>query len=241
MTRWFRYYDDALDDLKVQRLSGDMFKCWVNLLSLASKSDGKIPPADVIAFRLRISTQDAQQRLEDLILATLIDIQPDGSMTPHNWSERQFVSDSSAVRMQKFRAKKRNKSTGDVTCAVSDEKSDAIESESYSDTKINPNGLHLEPARVKDQGIRFDVLKGRDDGRTKKLESRAEGLGIPVDELVAKVIAHKAKNRAAYFTKLCVEWLAPKLPGLDEQIIRDALWGKANQYQTITQLLCELP
>ena len=62
MSRWFRYYDEALDDPKVQRLSGDLFKVWVNLLSLASKNDGKLPSADDISFRLRISVQDAQQR-----------------------------------------------------------------------------------------------------------------------------------------------------------------------------------
>ena len=84
MSRWFRYYDEALDDPKVQRLSGDLFKVWVNLLSLASKNDGKLPSADDISFRLRISVQDAQQRVEDLILAGLIDVLPDKSFEPHN-------------------------------------------------------------------------------------------------------------------------------------------------------------
>ena len=109
MSRWFRYYDEALDDPKVQRLSGDLFKVWVNLLSLASKNDGKLPSADDISFRLRISVQDAQQRVEDLILAGLIDILPDKTLVPHNWSERQFASDSSALRMQKLRKKKQSK------------------------------------------------------------------------------------------------------------------------------------
>jgi hypothetical protein len=77
MSRWFRYYDDAMDDPKVQRLSGDLFKTWVNLLCLASKSGGKLPSNDDIAFRLRISIQDAQLRTEDLIMAGLIDVTGD--------------------------------------------------------------------------------------------------------------------------------------------------------------------
>ena len=181
MSRWFRFYDDALNDKKVQRLAPHLFKTWVNLLCLASKGAGKIPSEDDIAFELRISVSDAKQQLEDLILAGLIDICPDGSHEPHNWRERQFLSDTSADRTRKYReriSKKPSDVTGDVT---GDGPVTRPESYSYSDTKINPNGLQLEPARVKDQGIRFDVLKGRDDGRTKKLESRAEGLGIPVE------------------------------------------------------------
>lgn len=133
MSRWFRYYDDALDDPKVQRLSGDLFKVWVNLLSLASKNEGKLPCADDISFRLRISVQDAQQRVEDLILVGLIDVMPDKSLEPHNWSERQYASDSSAERMRKHRENKKKKAC-DVTSDGRDEKSDGADTDSETDT-----------------------------------------------------------------------------------------------------------
>ena len=57
MSRWFRFYDEALDDPKVQRLAPHLFKTWINLLCLASKEDGTMPSNDDIAFRLRISVQ----------------------------------------------------------------------------------------------------------------------------------------------------------------------------------------
>lgn len=134
MKRWFRFYDEALDDPKVQRLSPQLFKTWVNLLCLASKEDGKLPSNDDIAFRLRISVQDAALQIEDLILAGLIDLDARGNRAPHNWSERQYASDSSAERMRKHRKSKKEK-TCDVTCDGRDEKSDAVDTDSEADTE----------------------------------------------------------------------------------------------------------
>ena len=235
--RWFRYYDDALDDPKVQRLAPHLFRAWVNMLCLASKGGGKLPAVSDIGFKLRLSEIDAQGAVDELILAGLIDIAPNGSLSPHNWNSRQYSSDNSADRTRKWRENK-DKKYGDVTVTACDEKCDAIES--YTDTEKNPNGpLSFSTAarsRAKDQGIILDFGKRQDD-KKEKIVRRAEGLGIPTDALLAKVNAHKAKNRPAYFTKLCVEWLMPKLPGIDEQILRDALWGKNDQYGVVVKLL----
>jgi hypothetical protein len=128
--RWFRFYNDALDDPKVQRLAPHLFKTWINLLCLASKDQGALPSDDDIAFRLRISVADAAQQVSDLILAGLIDLLPDGSRTPHNWTERQYPSDTSAARMRKHRKSKKKKPSDtacDVTCDASDAKSDGLD------------------------------------------------------------------------------------------------------------------
>lgn len=105
--RWFRYYDEALDDPKVQRLAPHLFKTWVNLLCLASKGNGTLPSNDDIAFRLRISACDAAQQIDELILAGLVDIGPDGERIPHNWEKRQYASDSSSERVRKHRETKK--------------------------------------------------------------------------------------------------------------------------------------
>lgn len=99
---WFRFYSEALDDPKVQRLAPHLFKAWVNLLCLASTADGKLPSIDDIAFRLRVSAADAEQQISDLIIAGLIDVTQRGRV-PHNWNSRQFVSDSSTERVRKHR------------------------------------------------------------------------------------------------------------------------------------------
>lgn len=114
---WFRFYTDALDDPKVQRLPAQLYKTWVNILCLAGQNDGKIPSIDDLAFRLRISVHEAQQQFDELVLAGLIDILPDKSREPHNWKNRQFKSDTSAERTRKYR-KNKEKQPCDVTEAV---------------------------------------------------------------------------------------------------------------------------
>lgn len=103
MSRWFRFYDDALDHPKVQRLPADLFRFWVNLLCLASRSDGRIPGIEDVAFSLRVSEKVAGQNVDALIVAGLIDLDTDGVPIPHNWEARQFKSDVSTERVKQFR------------------------------------------------------------------------------------------------------------------------------------------
>ncbi len=106
MSRWFRFYDGALDDPKVQRLSPVLFKAWVNLMCLASRNDGNIHAAD-IAFALRVTEKTAGEIVADLGAAGLID-EFEGRFTPHNWDKRQFKSDVSNERVKQFRERNRN-------------------------------------------------------------------------------------------------------------------------------------
>jgi hypothetical protein len=85
---WLRLYDDMLDDPKAQKLSPLTFKRWINLLCLANKGTvrGVLPPVADIAFRLRMEEEDAVKLLADLLSIELLDMLPDGSIAPHNWS-----------------------------------------------------------------------------------------------------------------------------------------------------------
>lgn len=103
MNSWFRFYNDVINDPKVQLLPKALRWAWVELLCLASKNDGILPPIEQIAFSVRASVNDAQADVDALILAGLIDITPDGRLTPHNWSERQFASDTSRERTRNYR------------------------------------------------------------------------------------------------------------------------------------------
>lgn len=112
MSRWFRMYDELLDDPKAQRLPPVDFKAWVNLLCLASRHDGKLPCVADISFALRVSDNDAVTVLERLAIAGLIDKHNGGvdgfHYTPHGWAKRQYKSDSSAERVKRHRATKCN-------------------------------------------------------------------------------------------------------------------------------------
>ena len=109
--KWFRFYHEALHDAKVQTLSADLFRAWINILCLASEADdrGILPPMSQIAFSLRIKEEKAKQIIDQLIKARLIDETEDGSMSPHNWAARQPETDSSAGRVQRYRQRIRDK------------------------------------------------------------------------------------------------------------------------------------
>lgn len=115
MTRWFRFYDEALDDPKVQRLAPHLFKTWINILCVASRTEGRIPNDDDVAFKLRMSVKDASEQIQDLILAGLIDVTQDGERVAHNWDVRQRPSDKSVNRTRKYRENLKKK-TSDGIC-----------------------------------------------------------------------------------------------------------------------------
>lgn len=105
MSRWFRMYDDLLDDPKVQRLPPDLFKAWVNLLCLASRNNGNLPCVGDIAFALRIDEAVAGQIVGALADRGLLD-ECNDEVKPHNWNSRQFKSDRDDTAAERQRAKR---------------------------------------------------------------------------------------------------------------------------------------
>lgn len=112
MAAWFRMYAEILDDPKVQKLSGDDFKLWANLLALACRHDGKLPDIECVAFALRIDVHGAATVLSRLADATLLDRCQGGvhgmHYAPHGWAKRQYKSDGSTERVKRFRNVARN-------------------------------------------------------------------------------------------------------------------------------------
>jgi hypothetical protein len=106
MSRWFRVYEDLVDDPKVQQLPATTFKGLVNLWCLASQGGGTLPPIADIAFKLRLSPEKAQRLVNDLCEAGLLDAEDD-TFQPHNWNGRQFKSDNVSERVKKHREKRR--------------------------------------------------------------------------------------------------------------------------------------
>lgn len=113
MSRWFRLYEDLVDDPKVQRLPLDHFRALINLWCLASRNGGCLPPVGDIAFSLRLPEKQASATIAALRLAGFIDDDETGSR-PHNWRSRQFKSDVSNDRVRRHRQRQRN-----VTSSVS--------------------------------------------------------------------------------------------------------------------------
>lgn len=125
MSRWFRFYDDVLDDPKVQRLPSELFKVWVNILCLASRNGGYLPPIGDIWFSLRLCEKDARKHLDALAAAGLLDTDGE-TLHPHNWSGRQFSSDVSKDRVKRHRERKKAAtSNDDVTLHVTPPEAEA--------------------------------------------------------------------------------------------------------------------
>ena len=112
MTRWFRVYDDLVDDPKVQRLDPSLFKALINLWCLTSANDGVLPPIDEIAFKLRMKPEKAQRVLNELRAAGLIDDDEKGAR-PHNWDRAAIQKRRcSTSRVRRFRERQRKRFNG---------------------------------------------------------------------------------------------------------------------------------
>src|SRR5262245_43071857 len=134
---WFRMYHATLDNPKVQQLASELFKTWINLLCLASQTNGRkgtLPPERAIAFRLRLSLETVQEQIAVLIDIGLIDRANATTIAMHDWNDFQYISDSSTGRVHRHRAMKRfSNSQGNVARNVSETFKNRTESDSDSE------------------------------------------------------------------------------------------------------------
>jgi hypothetical protein len=112
---WFRFYDEVLNDPKVQRLQGELFKTWVNLLCLASQDTerGYLPASmEDTAWALRMPIETLRERFTQLQEQCFIDFDSDlGRYKMHGWDNRQKRSDDVTARVQKHRARQKEGET----------------------------------------------------------------------------------------------------------------------------------
>jgi hypothetical protein len=98
---WFRLYSEFSHDPKIQRMSEADQRRFVMLLCIrCSNGDVTLHDEDV-TFQLRISNEEWQVTKALFLSKNLID----EHNNPVAWDKRQFVSDSSAPRVAKHRAK----------------------------------------------------------------------------------------------------------------------------------------
>ena len=163
---WFRFYAEALNDPKVQRLPGETFKGWVNLLCLAKAHDGILPDTPDIAFGLRKSQAEVEALLQALDDAGLIE-QTTAGLSPHNWDSRQYVSDNSTERVKRFRERstKRYSETDATVSETPPEQSQSqIQSQKQSQSQMGVRGKTA--TRIPDDWVptQEDFKKGREKG-----------------------------------------------------------------------------
>lgn len=105
MSRWWRAYDDAVDNEKLLLLPDRAHRAWFNLMCIASANGGVLPEMKVLALKLRMSSAKVEAIMTLLVDAKLFDRDENG-LAPHNWQSRQFLSDSSSTRVKRHRDKR---------------------------------------------------------------------------------------------------------------------------------------
>ncbi len=197
MSRWFRFYDDALNDAKVQRLSGDMFKAWANILCIASKHNGILPSVDEVAFGLRLSTTKAGAIVGHLAAAGLLDVIEGGYFRPHNWDSRQYKSDVSNDRVKQHRERKRNaecnvtETLNETSPEQRQNRAEKIEGDGAGASLISPEAFDLSTRVIREGGQDADAPETF--GFPYKVQSWLSE-GISQDHILATCLSSTVKH-----------------------------------------------
>ena len=126
---WFRLYSEFAHDPKIQMLSEAMQRRYVMLMCLRCSEVLETLHETEIAFQLRLSTEELEQTKQLFISKNFID----KHWNLLNWDKRQFVSDSSTMRVAKHRNKKKQVSNADET--LQKRQSNAIDTDTDTDTE----------------------------------------------------------------------------------------------------------
>lgn len=106
---WLRIYTSVLKPTdKTREVDDRAFRRWIYTLCAYKDNGGVMPTIKALSRCFGCTEQQAQVALDELVRAGLLDQSADGGITPHDWDEMQFESDSSTERTRKFREKKRH-------------------------------------------------------------------------------------------------------------------------------------
>src|SRR6185312_8593551 len=145
MNYWWRAYNEAVNDPKLQLLSDSLFRSWFNLMCIASAKDGELPPITDLSFTMRMKQEKVCQILTQLHAAGLLDKTETG-FVPHNWNGRQYKSDvtdpTAPQRMKRYRQRKRNDRNETVTVIrpESEQKQTTDTESEQKDSEANASG-----------------------------------------------------------------------------------------------------
>lgn len=216
MNRWFRFYDDALNDPKILRLPDDLFRSWLGILCIASKNDGHIPSIEDVSILLRVTVSSAKKTIEKLEQLSLIDRFSGDRLSPHNWRKRQYKSDISTDRVKAFRKRSRNVSetspdTEQIQITDTDKRDDDTSAKA---PLISQEAFAVEKEMGKIVGIDPDFVPPAWFGAPHKIQAWLSG-GWPAESIIAstrmQMAARNGKpppSTANYFEKGIADFIA---------------------------------
>jgi len=141
---WFRLYSEFAHDPKIQMLPEAMQRRYVMLMCLKCSETLETLHETEIAFQLRLSEAELIETKQLFVSKNFIDEQ----WNLLNWDKRQFVSDSSTMRVRKYRDKKKQPSNDDET--LQKRQSNAIDTDTDTEKKHKKITVVATPEGVSD-------------------------------------------------------------------------------------------
>lgn len=229
--QWFRMYGEFATDPKVQMLSEANQRRYIMLLCLRCSNGDVTLHDDEIAFQLRISSEEWAATKAVLLGKKLI---TEGNR-PTAWDKRQYLSDSSAVRVAAHRAKK--KADKKQACNVTETPPDT-ETDTEVKAPLTPAGEDAAPVGAEQEppaaqpaptepappatGLFPMHLEWEPDQHQLKARAAMAGLALDLfnrEAIAGFIVHHEAKGLA----KTDREWLA----ALVNWVKRDAVQAAA--------------
>jgi hypothetical protein len=218
---WFRLYSEFAHDPKIQMLSEAMQRRYVMLMCLRCSETLETLHETEIAFQLRLSEAELIETKQLFISKNFIDKQ----WNLLNWDKRQFVSDSSTMRVAKHRNKKKQASNADET--LQKRPSNAIDTDTDTDTdkkQIKKKATSVAcPPDVRDQ-VWNDWVALR---KSKK---------APITETVVEGARKEAFKLNWPLDKFLVEWCTRGSQGLKADWVKEKQSVSEQRQNTMAQL-----
>lgn len=200
--KWFRFYTETLDDIKILQLTDYEYRMWTYLMAYACEVDSESGDCrcDVTSLSIRCRTRVSHLKhaIETFQKLGIVSINESGNIVITNWSKRQFKSDNVYERVKKHRevTSKRN-----VSMAVS---------ETPPDTDTDTEKTLCDRTEGFEEFYQLYPLKRNPTRALKswaKAVKKGNGTASAIMDALSKQIAHKAhlKSTGAF----CPEWPHP--------------------------------
>ena len=174
--KWFRLYDELIDDSKVHDMTDSEFRVFIYLMCLANRQKvrGVIPLKPTqISRTLRLHTNRVKPAIETFQKMGIIAVENSNPQISFiNWDKRQFISDDIYGRVKRYRNKKETLPDTDTDTDTDTEKEKSIKKKRFGAFKnvrltskeyeklINRFGKHDAKQRIENLG-EYIASKGK--------------------------------------------------------------------------------
>lgn len=130
--RWYRLYDEIIDDPKILKLPIEIRWRYIEALSIANRQQirGSLPDMEDIAIHMRTTIEEATKAIDALVFRGLvIRCGSTQALVVHGWESRQFKSDDVTARVERSKSKKKEQpdmENGNVPMSAGDPVLDQI-------------------------------------------------------------------------------------------------------------------